>query len=983
MTLRPWTNFKIETRMKRVLISFLIVSMTISLLAQQSEKDEWVQSTLSEMTLDEKIGQIFVIRAFSKEDPAHIKSVKDQIKKYKVGGACFFQGTPQKQAQLVNEYQNLSDIPLMISMDAEWGLGMRFPKDVISFPKQMTIGAINDHQLIYLMGKEIGRQCRRAGVTVNFAPDVDVNNNPDNPVINVRSFGEDRFNVAAKSYAYMKGLQDAKVLACAKHFPGHGDTGTDSHYDLPVIRHDRRRLDSIELFPFQMMIKQGISSIMVAHLQVPALDDRPNKPTTVSDKVATQLLREELGFDGLIYTDGMEMKAITKHYPPGKADVAAFLAGNDIILLPEDINQGFAQIKSAVEEGVISLDRLEASVRRILAAKYDLGLNRGKAYAITENLMDELNHPDAQVLKSKIYEKAITLVSNTQGALPMKDLSGVKFGSVSLGVDKTTAFQKRMHSYVDMDDFIIPKNATSSVYNERLKQLEYHDIVIISVHDMSRFSKKNFGLNQKQIDFIHQLAGRTKVIVTLFGSPYALKHFDLIPTMMVAYEEDELAQDAAAQAIFGAIDITGKLPVTADEKYKAGHGINVPNLNRIGFAIPEAVGLNSDTLQRIEEIVGEMIAEKAAPGCQVLVAKNNKIVYHKAFGHHTYDKKSKVNIDDIYDVASVTKIMASTVSMMHLQDQGLFNIHHPVSQYIPEEDTTSKATMIYEDLMSHVAGLAGWIPFYKNTLDGEKSSKPSDEYYRKQASPEFDVMVTPNMYLRSDYPDTIWRKIFSSSLRSNTNYRYSDLAFYILNRTIKNISGYEVDGYAEMNIYRPLGLRKTLFNPYRIFDRTKIPPTEFDQYWRNEVVQGTVHDMGAAMLGGVSGHAGLFSNSLELSIMMQMLLNNGYYGGQQYIRPKTIDYYTQRHWRSSRRGIGFDMKELNPDKKANMSEKASRNTFGHLGFTGTAAFADPDHDIIYIFLSNRTYPTMNNNKLGKGDYRPKIQSVIYDAMEIE
>ncbi len=957
--------------------------MSISLLAQQSEKDAWVQSTLSKMTLDEKIGQIFVIRAFSKEDPAHIRSVKDLIKKYKVGGACFFQGTPMKQAQLVNEYQNLSDIPLMISMDAEWGLGMRFPKEVMSFPKQMTIGAINDHQLIYLMGKEIGRQCRRSGVTVNFAPDVDVNNNPDNPVINVRSFGEDRYNVAAKSYAYMKGLQDAKVLACAKHFPGHGDTGTDSHYDLPVIPHDRKRLDSIELFPFHMMIKQGISSIMVAHLQVPALDDRPNKPTTVSEKVTTQLLREELGFEGLVYTDGMEMKAITKHYPPGEADVAAFLAGNDIILLPEDITKGFAQIKKAVEAGVISLERLEASVTRILRAKYDLGLNRGKAYAVTDNLMHELNHPDAQVLKSKIYEKAMTLVSNTQGALPIKDLSGIKFGSISLGSKEITPFQKRMHSYVDIDDYNIPKDAGSSVYRERLEQLEYHDLVMISVHDMSKFSKKNFGLNQQQIDFIHQLAGRTKVIVTLFGSPYALKHFDLIPTMMVAYEEDELAQEAAAQALFGAIDITGKLPVSANEKYRSGHGINVPNLNRIGFAIPEAVGLNSDTLQRIEEIVGEMIAEKAAPGCQVLVAKNNKIVYHKAFGHHTYDKKSKVNIDDIYDVASVTKIMASTVSMMHLQDQGLFNIHDPVSKYIPEEDTTSKATMIYEDLMSHVAGLAGWIPFYKNTLDGEKSTKPSEEYYKKQASPGYDVMVTPNMYLRSDYPDTIWRKIFSSSLRDNTNYRYSDLAFYILNKTIKNISNYNVDGYAEMNIYKPLGLRKTLFNPYRVFDRTKIPPTEFDQYWRNEVVQGTVHDMGAAMLGGVSGHAGLFSNSLELSIMMQMLLNNGYYGGQQFIQPKTIDYYTQRHWRSSRRGIGFDMKELNPDKSQNMSEKASRNTFGHLGFTGTAAFADPDHDIIFIFLSNRTYPSMNNNKLGKGDYRPKIQSVIYDAMEIE
>ncbi len=968
--------------MKCFLFILITLFQILLLSGQNTERDNWVESTLGGMTVDEKIGQIFTIRAFSKEDPAHIRSVKDQIKKYKVGGACFFQGSPVKQAQLVNEYQNLSKIPLMVSMDAEWGLGMRFPKQAISFPKQQTIGAINDHQLIYLMGKEIGRQCRLAGVTVSFSPDVDVNNNPDNPVINVRSFGEDRYNVSAKAYAYMKGLQDADVMACAKHFPGHGDTGTDSHHELPVIPHDRQRLDSVELFPFKMMIKQGISSMMVAHLQVPALDDRPNHPTTVSEKVATGLLRDEMGFEGLIFTDGMEMKAITKHYPPGEADVAAFLAGNDVILLPEDIHQAVAKIRAAVDNGTITMERLESSVRRILKAKYDIGLNRNKGYATSEGLLAELNNPKAQVLKSKIYEKALTLVANQQKALPIMDISGVKFGSVSLGAKSITPFQERLGSYADVESYNIPKGSSQANYSKHLKKLEYKDLIMISVHDMSSSSKRNFGLEQEQIDFIHQLAGRTKVILTLFGSPYALKNFELIPGTMIAYEEDPLAQDAAAQAIFGAIDITGKLPVSAGV-HKVGHGISIPNLNRIGYALPEAVGLSSDTLLNIEKIVKEMIAEKATPGCQILVAKDNKIVFHKAFGHHTYDKRTKVKLEDIYDVASVTKVMASTISAMHLQDQNLFDIHAPIAQYIPEEDTTSKAPIIYEDVLAHMAGLASWIPFYKNTLDGEKSKTISKDYYRTTESPEFNVLVTPNLYLRSDYPDTIWRRIFSSQLKETTNYKYSDLAFYILNRTIKNISGYQVDGYAEMNFYNPLGLRNTMFNPYRVRDRSLIPPSEFDQYWRNEVVQGTVHDMGAAMLGGVSGHAGLFSNTLELSVLMQMLLNNGYYGGRQYIKPQTIDYYTKRHWRSSRRGIGFDMKELNPDKNMNMSEKASRNTFGHLGFTGAAAFADPDHNIVYIFLSNRTYPSMNNNKLGKGDYRPKIQSVIYDAMIIE
>lgn len=969
--------------MKRFLFLTICCFVTVQLVSQSQDKDRWVDSILTQMTLEEKIGQVFTIRAFSKNDNVHIRSVKDQIRKYKVGGVCFFQGSPVKQASLVNQYQSLSQIPLLVSIDGEWGLGMRFPKQAVSFPKQLTIGAINDHQLIYLMGKEIGRQCKLIGARVNFAPDVDINNNAANPVINVRSFGEDRYNVAAKAYAYMRGLQDVDVMACAKHFPGHGDTGVDSHFDLPVIPHDRAHLDSIELFPFDMMIKQGIASIMVAHLQVPALDDRPNHPTTVSEKVADQLLRKEMGFDGLIFTDGMEMKAITKHYPPGEADLAAFLAGNDIILLPENLESGVAKFKEAIANGKLSLTRLEESVKRILAAKFDVGLHKNKGRAASNRVMEQINSPEAQVLKSKIYEKAITLLANRDAVLPINELSKTSFGSVSLGSEEITTFQNRMNSYADIDHFAIAKDASEIIYKRRLNQLASKDVVFVSVHSMSRSAKKDFGVTQDQINFIRRLSAETNVMVTLFGSPYAAQYFNNIDGLMIAYEEDKLAQDAAAQAIFGANDITGKMPVTASDNYKVGAGIILPGINRLGFALPEAVGLNSDTLLRIEKIVNKMIGEGAAPGCQILVAKNNKVVYHRSFGYHTYDRKVKSELNDIYDVASVTKVMASTLSAMHLQDQGKFDLHLPISRYIPEEDTTTKASIIYEDMLSHVSGLAGWIPFYKNTLDKETEKLPSTEYYRRSSEPGFDVMVTPSLFLRSDYPDSIWRTVFSSTMRENNNYRYSDLAFYILNRTVKNISGHEVDGYAEMNFYNPLGLRRTLFNPYRIFDSSLIPPTEHDTYWRNEVIQGTVHDMGAAMLGGVSGHAGLFSNSMELSVLMQMLLNGGHYGGRQYLSPSTINYYTKRHWRSSRRGIGFDMKELDPDRMENMSVKASRHAFGHLGFTGIAAFADPDHDLIYIFLSNRTYPSMNNNKFSKGDYRPKIQTVVYNAMMTE
>ncbi len=969
--------------MMRHMILISTMMMTVSLFAQKLDRTMWVDSVLNSMTLEEKVGQVFMIRAFSHDDPSHVADIKEQIEKYHVGGICFFQGDPQTQAQLVKEYQDLADIPLLTAIDGEWGLGMRFPKKAISFPRQMTIGAVNDHQLIFLMGKEIGRQCQLSGINVNFAPVLDVNNNAANPVINNRSFGEDRYNVAAKGYAYMKGLADARVLACGKHFPGHGDTDVDSHLDLPVLPFDRKRLDSIELFPFKMMIDQGIPALMIAHLQVPALDDRPNRPTTLSSKVVTELLRQDLSFDGLVFTDAMEMKGVTKHYDPGRADVAAFLAGNDVITLPQKMDRSYAEVLKAVQEGTITMHRLEESIRRILGAKYDLQLHHRKTQADPNKIISAIQSRQAKVIKAQLYEKAITLVADVNHVFPIIDLANINIGSVSLGSRSLTTFQQRLSSYHNMDHLFIPKQASPKDYDLKIGQLKNKDIVFVSVHDMSRLARKGFGIEQAQIDFVNELKEHTKVVLTVFGSPYAIALFKDVPTIVLGYEEDDLAQEAAAQAMMGAIDITGKLPVSASAQFPAGTGITVPNLNRLGFAIPEAVGLNSDTLSLIKDLIQEIIDTKAAPGCQVLVAKDNRIVYHKAFGHHTYDKQIPVTLTDIYDLASVTKVMASTLCAMHLDDRGLFDLKAPISRYIPEEDTTNKADIIYEDILAHVGGLKPWIPFYASTIEGERKKIPSKRYYRHTMHDSFNIAVTNDLFLRNDYRDTIWRKIFSSSLREQRDYRYSDLAFYIMNRTIKNITGYEVDGYAEMNFYHPLGLRHTLFNPYRVFDKDQIIPSERDDYWRHEVVHGYVHDMGAAMLGGVSGHAGLFSNALDVGILMQMVLNKGRYGGKEYLDPKSINYYTQRHWRSSRRGIGWDMKELNPDKKQNLCEEASRHTFGHMGFTGTMVYADPDYDLIFVFLSNRTYPSMTNNKLGKEDYRQRLHSVVYHALMME
>ncbi len=971
-------KMKKEVLIKAVSSVIIAIAMIPSVSAQT--KTQWVDSLMNRMTVEEKVGQLFMIRAFSKQDPAHIKNVKNQIERYHVGGVCFFQGDPLKQTSLVNDYQRMSDIPLLVSIDGEWGLGMRFPDKAISFPRQITIGAINDNQLIYRMGKEIGRQCRLLGINVNFAPDVDVNNNPKNPVINMRSFGEDRHNVASKAYAYMKGMQDADVHACAKHFPGHGDTDVDSHHDLPVIPHSRARLDSVELYPFQKMIDQGIASVMVAHLQVPVLDDRPDRPTTVSHNTVTGLLRNEMGFDGIIYTDAMEMKGVTKHFDPGMADLEAFLAGNDIILLPSQIEFGYNSILEAVKSGRITQERLNQSVQRILSAKYDLKLHNETRWSNPNNIYQELNSDEAISIKTEIYEKAVTLVKNEDRILPIKNLKQYKYASIALGADRMTPFQQRILSYVDCNNYWLGKKATNEEYLAKIGQLKDRDLVIISLHDMSWYASKDFGLLPEQIQFVNKLSQHTKVLLTMFGTPYALPRFANIPNIILGYEDNDITQDVMAQAIFGVTDITGKIPVTASADFPAGTGIIVPSIKRMGYSIPERVGIESDSLQRIRTLVQKMIDEKAAPGCQVLIAKDNRIVYHEAFGHHTYNKKRKVQKTDIYDVASVTKIMASTISLMKLDDTGAFDIGDTVGQHIPEEDTTNKASIRYEDMLAHVAGLKPWIPFYRETLTDSKYPKPDKEYYRTEPSDSFPIAVSEDLYLRFDYPDTMWRKIFSSELREQRDYRYSDLAFYIASRTVSNLSGEPLDQFAKENFYDPLGLRYTGYNPLERFDTDQIPPTEQDNYFRMSRVQGMVHDMGAAMLGGVSGHAGLFSNAQDLATIMQMLLNKGYYGGYNYLNPETVQKYTKRHWASSRRGIGFDMKELNPDKSLNMSEDASRNTFGHLGFTGTAVFADPDHDIVYVFLANRTFPTMENNKFGKNNYRPDVQSIIYSAL---
>ena len=946
------------------------------------DEKHWVDSVFGSLTTDQKIGQLFMIRAHSDKGPEHIAEVERQIKQFYVGGLCFFQGTPLKQAELTNNYQAMSSVPLMIAIDAEWGLGMRHKEAAISFPKAITLGAIKDNKLIYDMGAEIAKQLLRIGTHVNFAPVVDVNVNPNNPVINDRSFGENKGNVTSKAYQYMMGMQDNGVMACAKHFPGHGDTDIDSHHDLPVVTHSKSRMDSVELFPFRLLFEQGMQSVMISHLQVPSIEPDEKIPASLSAATMTDLISKELGYNGLIFSDALEMKAVTKNYNAGDLEAVAFKAGCDILCLPNDISLSFQKIKDLISSEPEAAKKLDLTVKQILHAKYKLGLNK-YVPAPLSNLIAEVNNNKAKALKSKLYEQALTLVKNKNNLIPITDLDQKRIGSLSIGATEKTPLQWRMDSYTKVQHFQSEAIISEAKSKELFNSLKDKYAVVVGIHNPSRNPALNFGIQESAVQLIQKLAGQTKVIVVSFANPYALKNFASSEWILQAYEDDAMMQDLAAQAIFGAIGISGTLPISVSKEIKYGDGITTKSLMRFGYSIPERVNINSLKLSTLDAITQQIVDEHAAPGGQLLVAKEGKIIYHKAFGYFDYNKRNPVSLSDIYDLASITKVAASTLSVMKMYEEGMVSLDAPMAEFLPDLKQSNKSSITLTEAMSHQSGLMSWIPFYKETLIKVKKRqyKPDPKYYSSKASGNFNVPVAHGMFLKNGYDQLIWSSILNSEMRTSKRYLYSDLGFYLVAHMIQHQTGQRIDNYLTKKFYGPLGLSATLYNPYKRLPITVIAPTEDDHYWRNTKIQGYVHDMGAAMMDGVSGHAGLFSNAYELGTIMQMLLNGGEFGGKKFLNKSTIDHFTTRQLGSTRRALGFDMKELDPAKPQPAGVLASPNTFGHTGFTGTATWVDPNHQLVFVFLCNRTYPSMSNNRLHKREFRSRLLDAVYLAME--
>ncbi|MFC2109930.1 glycoside hydrolase family 3 N-terminal domain-containing protein [Bacteroidota bacterium] len=935
----------------------------------------WVSNKMKSMTLDEKIGQLFMVQAYSNKDEKHARKIESEIKKHHIGGLIFMQGTPEKQAVLNNRYQKKSKIPLLIGFDGEWGLDMRI-KNTFRYPWNMTLGAVANNQLIEQFGQQLGVHCKRLGIHINFAPVVDINTNPDNPIIGNRSFGENKFNVTQKALAFVKGIQSEGVLSNAKHFPGHGDTAKDSHKTLPQLNFDIERLENIEMYPYAGLFDVGLTSVMAAHLSVPVLEPNPEIPTSISYKVITKLLKQKMGFNGLVFTDALNMKGAANYAKPGDIDLAAFMAGNDMLLIPEDVGAAVKKIKRALKKNILTINRLNHSVEKILKAKYWAGLHQYEPVKL-DALLKDLNTVKDSVLHRDLVENSMTLLKNKNSIFPIKDLADVRIAYVKIGDADNRTFVKRLQSYTDVEEV---KYTSKS---DLLERLQGFDEVIIGYHKSNATPWKNFKFQEEELDLLEAVSSKYKTIVTVFASPYSLLQvpsFENIEGLLVAYQNSCFAQDIAAQAIFGAVETKGKLPVSINENYPEGFGLHSVNLMRLSYGIPESVGVSGSKLQKIDSVMKIVIDEQMAPGGQVLVARHGKVIYQKSFGHYTYENTRKVKNTSIFDLASLTKIMGGLPLIMKSEELGMFSLDQNLGSLLPEYKGSNKDTVTVKEMLSHTARLKAWIPFYLETIDSV-SKTPLSKFYSKNRTSEFNIEVANNVFLRTDYIDSIYQKIRDIEQREKPGYKYSGLAFYIFKKYLEERFQMKMEDLADQFFYKSLGASTLMYNPLRKFTKDSIVPSEIDTYFRHQTLQGHVHDMGAAMMNGVSGNAGLFANANDVAKFMQMYLQNGYYGGQRYLKSHTLKKFNKRYFQKDtvRRGLGFDKPQLDPEILATCG-CVSDNSFGHSGFTGTYAWADPDTGLLYVFLSNRTYPTMDNNKLGKEDIRTKIQALAVEAI---
>jgi len=980
--------------MQKILIITILSLFSTLLIAQKKvrppfleyEKDHWVDSVFNSMSIEEKIGQLIMVPAYSGKGNVQIAQLIRMINENKIGGIISMQGGPMRQVNMVNQLQKAAKTPLLVAIDAEYGLSMRLDS-CIRYPYGFTIGAISDDSLIYDLGADLGKQLKRLGIHINFAPVADVNSNPLNPVIGFRSYSDNPKRVLQKAVPYALGLQSQHVLATLKHFPGHGDAQTDSHYVLPVITHNRAQLDSIELFPFRNAINLGVGGVMTGHLSVPALDSSGVAAST-SKSIIQNLLIGEFGFEGLVVTDAMNMEGIDEQKDSDNACVKALIAGNDLIEFVVNPTKTIKAINKAILDGDLSIEAINRKCKKILMIKRWVGLNQYVPVK-TENLYNDLNQSAYRMTLRNIAQQSMTMLQNANQILPLKRLDTLKIATVSIGRGNVTPFQRSMERYTRMDHFFIAKNADDAEVKKLMTQLKKYNLVVAALNDLGNFVSSKYRLTKTQIKVVQQVANTGKSVFVLFGNPYVLNYLNDIEKangLVVAYQETAESQDLAGQLLFGAIPSLGKLPVTVNHNYRSGDGMVTFPISRFKYTLPEEVGVDSTYLKKkIDSLVGIGLQRKAFPGCQVFLAKKGKVFFEESYGFQTYSNERPLLQDDLFDFASLTKIIAPVPALMRLADEKKLSLNKRMSDYWPDWKKSNKQELILADILSHQARLKPGIPFWLKTVDAHGNFKPA--YLSKDSTAQFSLRVSKNLFILNSFRDSVLTAIKKSTLLKRKRYVYTDLASIVFPPMIENIVHEDYETYLKDNFYRPLGAYTLTYRPYLHFPIDRMVPTENDQEFRKEQLQGYVHDESAAVMGGISGNAGLFGTINDAAKVMQMYLNYGYYGGDRYLSEAIMKDWTRRHFEKTgnRRGYGFDK----PNPHNNLKSVASAYpaplvsdaSFGHSGYTGTFAWADPGTGILFLFFSNRIYPTRANNLINQLNLREAIQETVYEIVQ--
>ncbi len=983
-----------------ILVSMVTVKAQIEpsfLIAPQEElvkREAWVDSVYNSLTLEERIGQMFIYTFAPYNNKQNIEHLKSIIADYKIGGVLFSGGEVAEQVKLTNLAQELSNVPLMVTFDGEWGLSMRL-KNTPKFPRNMVLGSITDEALIYGYGKEMGRQCIEMGVHVNFAPVADVNINPYNPVINTRSFGESPYNVAEKVIAYSKGLESQNILSVAKHFPGHGDTNVDSHKSLPTLKFDKNRLDSIELYPFRALTEARLGGVMVGHLHIPALDNRSNMPSSLSKPIVDGVLKDSIGFGGLVFTDALEMKGVSSN---SDLCLKAILAGNDMLLVPRRMQKEMQSILDAVDSGELSMELIEKRCKKILTYKYAMQLTKTPKIKLS-GLMQRINTPEASMLIKELEEAAVTLIKNESGFTPITD-SFKNIACLYTGDESDyKLFLDGIKDNYNVTTFHIPENYSVAKRELINKELPKYDRVFVLINS-GRSNRLNTFMGgfdfTKPVGYFILMSGDK-----LYGLEEALSTSDFA---ILGHSTSDAVQQKVLDVIYGRKNATGKLAVSIGRKFPAGMKKSQFQIKKKPILAQE-LGLNQVFLDKIDTIALDAIDKKAFPGCQVTILKGGFPVYNKAFGTFTGTGSKHVSVTDLYDIASLSKTTGTLLAVMKLYDKGLINLTDYASNYLPMLKNTDKSTITIEELLFHESGMGAGLSVYNTIIDSKSYSGTLFRAYKdvkhpiqlgrrtwanpnfkflanltsKEFSDTYSIQVASKLWFNKSISDSIISTIVEKPLLSK-KYRYSCLGFILLKQIVEEVSGESLDVFLDKNFYKPMGLADICYNPLQRIEKDRVVPSTNDKFFRKEVLQGFVHDELAALQGGVSGNAGQFASADAVASIYQLFLDKGFYKGQRLLSESTCELFTTKVSKISRRGLGFDKPNPDPNGSSACLSTVPIETYGHTGFTGSCAWADPVNDLVFVLVCNRTYPSQWPNNLAKYEIRDRMQQALYDAL---